>query len=167
MKKYEIKTVHNVGNEDTFVIYSTEEAAFFAGYDFMGSVNWEKIPSHECELTKEDDPEQIVRDLEAADEPTDDPEKKLFFVQIRFDGETWSRMMTGRELADRYETDAEAGIGEEYAAFDVSSFGNPVRINVYELVHPIIERKRWMDQEYRDYCDAVNEYGYDFEGRDE
>ena len=69
MSKYEIKPVHHSdGSEDTFVIYSFEEAAFFAGYDFMGSVNWEKIPSSECELTAEDDPEQIVKDLESADE---------------------------------------------------------------------------------------------------
>lgn len=72
MSNYEIKTVHHSdGSEDTFVIYSLEESAFFAGYDFMGSVNWVKIPNTDCELTAEDDPEQIVADLEAADEPAE------------------------------------------------------------------------------------------------
>jgi hypothetical protein len=158
MSKYEIKTVHNTDREDTFVIYSTEESAFFAGYDFMGSVNWEKIPSHECELTKEDDPEQIVRDLESADEPAspeEDPARKQFFVQIRYDGEVFNHIMTGRELAERYETNAEAGIGESYAAYEVSDFGNPVRVNVWEIVHPIIDHKRWMQEEYDDYCNEL------------
>lgn len=69
MSKYEIKTVHHSdGSNDTFVIYSKEESAFFAGYDFMGSVNWAKFPSSQCELTADDDPQQIVRDLESADE---------------------------------------------------------------------------------------------------
>ena len=155
MNKYEVKTVHNNGSEDTYVIYSTEEAAFFAGYDPMGSVNWVKIPTRECELTKEDDPEQIVADLESADEPAENPERALYFIQIRYDGETFSHIMTGREFADRYETNAEAGIGESYAVYDVSNFGQPVRINAYELVHPIIERKRQMQQEYDDYCNDL------------
>lgn len=81
MNKYEIKTVHHSdGSEDTFVIYSMEESAFFAGYDFMGSVDWVKIPSTECELTKEDDPWQIVKDLEAADEPAEPEENHIHEV---------------------------------------------------------------------------------------
>lgn len=73
MSKYEVKTVHKNGSEDTYVIYSTEEAAFFAGYDAMGGVNWEKVPSPECELAEEDDPWQIVSDLEASDDSDDRP----------------------------------------------------------------------------------------------
>lgn len=145
--------ITNAGGGKYFICRGPyENREYFCGYDFMGSINWEKEPSAEYIIDK-DEALSIINDLEAADEPTDDPEKKQYFVQIRFDGETWNHMMTGRELADRYETNAEAGIGEEYAAFDVNSFGNPVRINVYELVHPIIERKRWMHQEYLDYCE--------------
>jgi hypothetical protein len=163
MKKYEI-----INHEGGFAIYSSEESAFFAGYDFMGSVDWVKIPNIKCLMTKEE-AEMIVSDLEAADEEfdQDDPSKRDYLVQIRFEGEVFSKIMTGYELADRYETEAEAGIGEEYAAFDIRDFGNPVRVSVYDIVMPIIDHKRWMEQEYRDYCDAVNEYGYDFEGRDE
>ena len=69
MSKYEISKIRSMDNEVRFVIYNKEEHAFFAGYDFMGSVDWEytSVPSESCELTAEDDPEQIVRDLEAAD----------------------------------------------------------------------------------------------------
>ena len=65
MKKYEI-----INHEGGYAIYSSEESAFFAGYDFMGSVDWEKIPTIKCLMTKEE-AEQIVSDLEAADEPED------------------------------------------------------------------------------------------------
>ena len=160
MKKYEI-----INNEGRYAIYSSEESAFFAGYDFMGSVDWVKIPTIECCMDL-DEAEAIVADLEAADdpeEPEEDPAKKQYMVQIKLDGEISCKMMTGRELADRYDYEQEIGIGEEYEAFDVSRFGEPVRVNVYELVSEILDQKRWMDQEYRDYCEAVNEYGYDFE----
>lgn len=72
MDDYIINTVHAEGQEDRYIIYSEKESAFFAGYDPMGSVNWEKLPTKECELTKEDDPEQIVEDLRAADDPYPD-----------------------------------------------------------------------------------------------
>ena len=63
-EEYEIVTVRSMDNEVRYMIYSHEENAFFGGYDFMGSVNWVRsYPSPECELTEEDDPEQIVEDL--------------------------------------------------------------------------------------------------------
>ena len=78
MSKYEISQIRSMDNEVRFVIYNKEERAFFAGYDFMGSVEWEysHVPSEACELTAEDDPEQIVKDLEAADEPAE-PENPM------------------------------------------------------------------------------------------
>lgn len=90
---------------------------------------------------------------------------KSYLVQIKFDGEVTSRMMTERELADHWETDDIAGIGCEYKAYDVDTFGQVTPINVYDTVQEILKGKREMEQEYRDYCEAVNEYGYDFEGR--
>ena len=88
---------------------------------------------------------------------------KKYFVQIKFDGEISSSMMTERELAEHWETDELAGIGCEYAAWDVDTFGKLVPINVYKTVQEVLAEKRWMEQEYRDYCEAVNEYGYNFE----
>ena len=78
MSKYEITKIRSMDNEVRYVIYNKEEHAFFAGYDFMGGVDWEysNVPSEACELTAEDDPEQIVKDLESADEP-DEPETSV------------------------------------------------------------------------------------------
>ena len=56
MKKYEI-----INHEGGYAICSTEESAFFAGYDFMGSVAWVKIPNIKCLMIKEE-AEQIVSD---------------------------------------------------------------------------------------------------------
>lgn len=89
---------------------------------------------------------------------------KTYFVQIRFDGETISKMMTERELAHHWEENDIAGIGCEYAAFDVSEFGKAKPINVYDTVQEVLGQIRWEQQEFRDYCEAVNEYGYGFEG---
>ena len=88
---------------------------------------------------------------------------KSYLVQIEFDGEMSSRMMTERELADHWETDDIAGIGYKYFAFDVDTFGKAVPVDVYEIVQAVLADKREMEREYRDYCEAVNEYGYDFE----
>ena len=73
MSKYEITKFRSMTNEVRYAIYSREERGFYAGYDFMGSVNWKqiKVPDEECELTAEDDPWQIVKDLESADAPAE------------------------------------------------------------------------------------------------
>lgn len=149
MSKYEIKTVHNADKEDTFVIYSLEESAFFAGYDFMGSVNWEKIPNHDCELTAEDDPEQIVRDLESADEP-DFPAEKEYLLKTVCEDIKQSSIKTGKQIADIYEMDQIAGI---FAHMEVWDLDTMKKISLLDLVSPILAQKRWMEQEYRDYCE--------------
>ena len=80
---------------------------------------------------------------------------KSYLVQIKLDGEITSKMMTERELADHWEMDDLAGIGCDYEAFNVDTFGKAVRVkNVYDIVKPVLDQKRWMEQEYRDYCEA-------------
>ena len=92
MTKYEITKIRSMDNEVRYVIYNKEEHAFFAGYDFMGSVDWEysSVPSESCELTAEDDPEQIVKDLESADEPAEPEEPKMKLTRAQV--ETLNRM---------------------------------------------------------------------------
>ena len=70
MSKYEIITVHDWDNI-WYAIFDTEGAQYFAGYDFMGSVNWQSCISPECYISEEDEAEQIIRDLESADEETE------------------------------------------------------------------------------------------------
>lgn len=157
MSKYIINNIEGI-----FTIYSSEEAAFFAGYDFMGSVNWKKTPTKECMLTAEDDPWQIVKDLEAADDP-EYPADAQYLLRSVMDDEVFHNVLTGREIADRYETDQIAGIYNSMTVWKLDG-DEPQKIRILDLVNPILENKRWMEQEYRDNCDAVNEYGYDYEG---
>ena len=159
MKKYQI-----VSSEQGFAIYNTDEAAFFAGYDFMGSVNWEKIPSIEWAMEKEE-AEMIVNDLESADYEEEFPEGKQYLFKARIEDEQFLSIKTGKQIADIYEEDQLCGIYSDMEVWDVS--GDPKRISLLDLVEPILNQKRWIEQEYRDYCDSVNEYGLDFEGRDE
>ena len=63
-----------------FVIMDTDDNkyanhVYFNGYDFMGSVNWENQFSFDFALETREEAEQIVKDLEAADEP-DEPEEE-------------------------------------------------------------------------------------------
>ena len=48
--------------------YGKRNCSWFAGYDFMGSVNWSEKFSFDYALSADEDAEQIVKDLESADE---------------------------------------------------------------------------------------------------
>lgn len=118
-------------------------------------------------------PKHLTSDLGTAARTQDGvtgtrPEKgmnhmKTYLVQIELDGEVSSKMMTERELADHWETDDIAGIGYKYSAFNVDTFGQATAVNVYNIVQEVLAQKRWMEQEYMDYCENVREYGLDFE----
>jgi hypothetical protein len=110
--------------------------------------------------------EQIVSDLEAADYEEQFPTDKQYLFKARIDDEQIISIETGKRIAEIYEQDQICGIYGDMEVWDVSG-KEPKRISILDLVGPILNQKRWMEQEYRDYCDAVNEYGYDFEGRDE
>ena len=55
---------------------------YFAGYDAMGSVIWEKRFSFDYALSGREEAEQIIKDLKAADEPAE-PEAKKDDHQIK------------------------------------------------------------------------------------
>lgn len=82
-----------------------------------------------------------------------------YLLKIKLDGEVSFRIATGREIAQIYEEDQMAGIYDELTVYDLRS--EPAKISLHEIVDPILADKKWQEQEYRDYCDAVNEYGYD------
>jgi len=87
---------------------------------------------------------------------------KTYFVQTKCDGEVSSSVKTLHELASLYELDQEACYLDDIVAYDISDYDHPVKVNVYETVTPYLEQRRWMEQEYRDYCELVNEYGYNY-----
>ena len=50
-----------------------------------------------------------------------------------------------------YGEDQLCGIYSDMEVWDVT--GDPKRISLLDLVEPILENKRWMEREYRDYCE--------------
>ena len=65
-KKYEIVWDRN-GYGGKYLITNTTEKTFFIGYDFMGSVNWTDDENQAFHMEKDDDPWQVVKDLEDAE----------------------------------------------------------------------------------------------------
>ena len=164
MKKYEIEDTTIYTGEAKFVIVSNDR--YFAGYSFMGDDEWESdiLSAYYCADLEE--AEMIIHDLEAADEPDEpDPADKQYLFKVKIEDEWIASVKTGKQIAEYYDEDQFCGICSEMQAWDIS--GDPKRISLLDLVEPILNQKRWMEQEYRDYCDNVNEYGLDFEGRDE
>ena len=75
MKRYEI-----IRKEGRKMIRDNETGLFFAGYNFMGGAEWREEISPDCILAQYEDADQIVADLEAADEPAPapaEPEKRI------------------------------------------------------------------------------------------
>ena len=65
-KKYEIVYDRNV-NDRKYLITDTTEKTFFVGYDPMGSVDWTDDENQAFHMDKDDDPWQVVKDLEDAE----------------------------------------------------------------------------------------------------
>lgn len=87
-----------------------------------------------------------------------------YLLKTVCDGIKQASVKTGKQIADIYETDQIAGIYSSMVVYDLDTLKE---ISLSELVDPILENRRWMEQEYRDYCENVREYGLDFEGRDQ
>lgn len=158
MKKYEIRQSERFSKifpgETRYIIINNElpNNPVFSGYDLMGSPEW-----NECELCAyfmdREEAETILDDLEAAeDEVETNPADKQYLVKTDIDGEPINRVMTGREVATLYEDDQLSGIYGDIKVWDISR-DEPKRVSVIDLVDPILENKRWMEQEYRDYCE--------------
>lgn len=60
MGNYSVKNIQ----KKYYVIYSKAEGAYFAGYDFMGSVIWETNPDN-CSWMQKPEAYDILADLEA------------------------------------------------------------------------------------------------------
>ena len=111
-----------------------------------------------------DEEKRMLKEREEEREARERPNRE-YLLKTVCDGIKQSSIKTARQIADIYETDQIAG--GIYDSMTVIDLDTLQEISLTDLVEPILANKRWMEQEYRDYCDAVNEYGYDFEGRDE
>ena len=157
MKNYEN---YEIGKQTIYtgdtkqVIVNKDLNAYFCGYDFMGSVEW-KYDIMEAYYMDLEEAEQIVSDLEAADEPAEaEQSPKQYLLKTWSDGILSVGLKTAKEIADIYELDQLAGILDKIEVWDVEN--EPKKIGLLDLVAPILEQKRWEEQEYRDYCN--NEY---------
>jgi len=85
MSKYEILD-NSYPDAPAFLILDSESRKYFAGYDFMGSVNWTDdlyTATVNGLSVSRDEAEQIVEDLKAME----DNEKRLFTVTLEI--EAW------------------------------------------------------------------------------
>ena len=148
MAKYEIKEF--VGS---YIILNTETKQWFEGYDFMGGQEWSDLSISAYEMD-EQEALQIKADLEAAD--ADDHPKKIalkqYLVKTSIDDEPINRIMTANEIVDLYEQDQLSGVYGEIKVWDITK-DEPVRMDLLQMVEPVIAQRRWEEQEYRDYCE--------------
>ena len=152
MTKYTLTKVQNQGCT-YYAIFNNDSMEYFAGYDFMGSVTWEKHLD-DCSWLLEDEAYQIKADLESAD--ADDQPKKItlkqYLVKTSINDEPINRIMTANEIVDLYEQDQLSGVYGEIKVWDITK-DEPVRMDLLQMVEPVIAQRRWEEQEYRDYCE--------------
>lgn len=154
MKKYEIIARTIPTGETKYVIRNNDlpRKPYFVEYNFMGGVDWDTdvLAAYYMDL---DEAEQIKADLEDADTPVGmNPADKQYLVMTSIEDEPVNKIMKGWEVANLYEDDQLTGIYGDIKVWDISG-DEPKRINLIDLVDPILENKRWMEQEYRDYCE--------------
>ena len=89
---------------------------------------------------------------------------KEYIVVTRGEGEVFQSVKTEKELAELWETNDEVGYLDEILAFQFNSDTKTMEpVDVYQLATAYLRERNEMEQEYRDYCEAWNEYGPDFE----
>lgn len=152
MKKYELTGYQDM-NHTFYLIRNTETQEYFAGYDFMGSQEWVENITDSYEMG-EHEALALLEDLESAD--ADDQPKKItlkqYLVKTSIDGEPINRIMTANEIVDLYEQDQLSGVYGEIKVWDITK-DEPVRMDLLQMVEPVIAQRRWEEQEYRDYCE--------------
>ena len=84
-----------------------------------------------------------------------------YVVITKVDGEIGLAIKNTRELAELWEEDNECGYLEELKAFQYID-GKMEAVNVYEIAHAWFKERDEVEEEYRDYCETVEEYGYDY-----
>ena len=120
MSKYGICYIGSIdrGNATkTHAVVRYSDGMFFRGYDFMGSANWAEKYSLEEAMT-EDEAKQIVSDLEAADEPEDDPVIKSLQTTMDY---AWNRREDEHNALEHIrENGPEFMLNKQYAEYRAS-----------------------------------------------
>lgn len=88
---------------------------------------------------------------------------KEFFVITVLDGEQEVKTMSVRELAELWRDDNEAGYLDEIIAYRFNLNTHEMeKVNVYDVATKFLRDQEEIQREYEDYCETVNEYGYDY-----
>ena len=126
---------------------------YFTGYDFMGSANWTDSILHKGvqEMDREE-AKAVAEDLRLADDEVviRDNADKLFLFKARIEGDLVASVETGKRIAEIYDEDQLCGIYGDMEVWDIETMK---QVSLLDLVEPFIAQKRWMEQEYRDYCE--------------
>ena len=89
---------------------------------------------------------------------------KKYFTIVMIDGEQCPSVKTEKELAEYWETNDLCGCYDEIVAFTYNADTQTMeRVNVYDVAQNYLNQRNAIQQEYEDYCEAVNEYGLNFE----
>ena len=89
--------------------------------------------------------------------------EKEYFVITFIDGEQCNRVMNIRELAELWQNDDICGCYDGIIAYKYNTVSHQLEeVNVYDLAQNYLKRQREIEDEYRDYCETVREYGYDY-----
>lgn len=84
-----------------------------------------------------------------------------YFVITTIDGEQFESVKNTRELAEHWQSNDDAGYCDDIVAYAYRN-GEMVKVNVYEIATEYLNEREEIHREYEDYCETVNEYGYDY-----
>lgn len=85
---------------------------------------------------------------------------KEYFVTVESYGNTYHSVETEKSLAELWEQDQEAGFLDSIVAYDADTLA---RVNVYEIASAYLAEQKAIQDEYEEYTEYVNEYGYDYQ----
>ena len=87
----------------------------------------------------------------------------MYAVYTKFEDEENFCLMSRKELAELWENDQIAGgIYTDIRAFSYDSKAGFTPVDVDKLANEYLEERKAIQDEYEEYCEAVNEYGYDY-----
>ena len=85
-----------------------------------------------------------------------------YVVYTRYDDEEELSTMSLRTLAEIWETDQLAGIYNDIRAFTYDAEAGFTQVDVSELASKYLAECKAIQDEYEEYCETVNEYGYGY-----
>lgn len=109
---------HIITRGNDRIIMDSRTGKYFGGYDFMGSVDWYENIVPACIMDPDEDVRQIIKDLDAAEDPGDETPSKVRPGDVITDRSGTSFMVFKILYQDWYGSRENAGISDCYG-YDV------------------------------------------------